>query len=59
MAVHLLKSDYYSRVFIGKTADKPNTPEKDGDIFISVDDDEVYTGYGGSWYQLSSVTVAL
>lgn len=56
---HLLKSDYYSRVFIGKTADKPNKPEKNGDVFISVDDDEVYIGYGGEWNKVTSVTVAL
>ena len=59
MAVYLLKSDYYSRVFIGDTADKPNTPEKDGDIYIALDDDEVHIGYGGSWNKVTSVTVAL
>lgn len=56
MSAYMLKSDYYSRTFIGKTADKPSVPERNGDIFISVDDDEKYIGYDGAW---NKVTVAL
>ena len=59
MSAYMLRSDYYSRIFVGLTADKPSTPQKDGDIFLSIDDDEVYIGLGGSWNQMTSITVAL
>ena len=55
MSVYMIKSEYYSRVFIGKTADKPNKPEKDGDVFIDLTADKKYVGYGGTWNETSQV----
>ena len=55
MAVYMLKSGYYSRTFIGLTADKPSKPEKDGDIFIDLTTDKKYVGFKGSWCETSKV----
>lgn len=55
MSAYMIKSEYYSRVFIGKTADKPNKPEKDGDVFIDLTADKKYVGYGGTWNETNQV----
>ena len=53
MVAHLIKSDYYSRTFIGETGEKPTAPQKEGDIFIDVKTDKKYIGHGGSWYEVT------
>ena len=43
------------RKFIGNTADRPEIPEVDGDIFIDVDQDKKYVALGGVWYETTKI----
>ena len=53
MTAHLIKSDYYSRTFIGETSDKPSSPERVGDIFIDLKTDKKYVGFANSWHEVT------
>lgn len=53
MTAYMIKSDYYSRTFVGITSEKPQTPQKEGDIFIDVTTDKKYIAHGGTWNEVS------
>ena len=55
MTAYLLKSDYYSRIFIGETSEKPSSPEREGDIFIDLKTDKKYIAHGGTWYETTQL----
>lgn len=55
MTAYMAKSGYRYRVFIGKTADKPASPEKQGDIFVDVETAKNYVGLAGNWEETTIV----
>lgn len=59
MTAYMLKSGYRYRVFAGKTADKPGSPQKIGDIFVDVETGKNYISVDGSSWEETSIIITL
>ena len=55
----MLKSGYRYRVFAGKTADLPVSPQKIGDIFVDVETGKNYISVDGSSWEETSIVITL
>ena len=48
-----IRSNLYTREYIGLTDNKPNAPERNGDIFHNLSTGKSYIGYAGEWYEMT------
>lgn len=48
-----IRSNTYTREFIGITSDMPEKPEKNGDIFHDLSTGTSYIGYSEVWYEMT------